>query len=422
MRKGYDKRTELAMEDLGMDLEEVRGNSLDFFAREGARLILTVAVNEEVKGFLGREWYERKETARRGYRNGKRKRTFQCGSGEVEVPVPRVSDSEVPFRSGIVSSWKKKSEALLATIPLLYVEGLSTRDFRRALKPLMGEAGFSKSTISRINQELKEQFKAWRKRDLSGEDLLVLFIDGVHMGTHQGRKEKDAILVAHGIRRDGTRVLLSVVYGGRECTDSWKSMLHDMIERGLKPPALVVSDGNPGLIRAVKDIWPGVARQRCTKHRTENVVKRIPKMRQEEVRNAVKKIFYANSLEEAQEAAKRFSDRYRNEFPEACRVLGTDLADCLTYYRFPPRWWKRIRTSNVIERAFKEVRRRTNVVGRFPTPMSALVIVWSVLEKDRLKWRGIHIDTDHERMAEEAVLLFKREPIEVRGFEWLEAA
>jgi transposase-like protein len=340
----------------------------------------------------------------------------------VNVDVPRVSDSDLPFRSAILSGWQKKSQALLEVIPLLYVEGLSTRDFKRALKPLLGEKGLSRSTVSRINQELKAEFGAWRKRDLSGEEILYLFLDGFYLGVHKGRKEKDAILVAHGVRRDGSRVLLSVMYGGRESADAWKGLLHDLVERGLKIPALAVSDGNAGLIRAIKDVLPTVPRQRCTKHRTENVLARVPKKRREEVRKMLNRIFHAADLDEALKAAERFSARYREEFPEACRVLGTDLSDCLTFLRFPPRHWKRIRTSNVIERAFKEVRRRTNVVGRFPTPISALTLVWSTIEQDRIIWRGIHMGEDYEKRITDAVIELKRTPIEVKGFEWLDAA
>jgi transposase-like protein len=307
-------------------------------------------------------------------------------------------------------------------IPQLYIEGLSTRDFKRALEPLLGETGLSRSTVSRINQGLKAGFASWRQRRLADEDVVYLFLDGFYLGVHQGRPEKDAILVAHGVRRDGSRVLLSVMYGGRECTDGWKGVVHDLVERGLKPPVLAVSDGNPGLIRALKDVLPGVPRQRCTKHRTTNVLARVPKKRQAEVNRALSAIFHAADLDEALKAAERFSACYRDEFPEACRVLGTDLADCLTFFRFPPRHWKRIRTSNVIERAFREVRRRTNVVGRFPTPVSAMLVVWSVIDHDRIKWRGLHMDAEQERRIGEAVIELEKAPIEVRGFEWLAAA
>jgi transposase-like protein len=196
-------------------------------------------------------------------------------------------------------------------IPCLYVEGLSTRDFNRALKPLWGSSGLSKSSISRANRALKESFTVWRKRNLSEENILYLFLDGYYLGLRQNSREKEGILVAHGVRKDGSRVLLSIHLGYRESTDSWKTVLYDLKQRGLTRPSLVVIDGSSGLNRALKEVWHDVPFNRCTKHKTANVLSRIPKKRQE------------------------------------------------------------------------EVRRRTNVIGRFPNEMSALSMVFGVLEEDR---------------------------------------
>lgn len=422
MRKRYSRKAQKAMDEVLGIGDRAGEHPLEFVAREGARLILTVAVEEEVAAFLGRDWYERRGEGAGGYRNGSRPRSFLGACGEVTVEVPRVRGAGAPFRPQVLERWPRRSEAVTEAIPLLFVEGLSTRDFDRALKPLMGTKGLSKSNVSRMNLPLKEAFQAWRKRDLSEEEVLFLFLDGFHLGVGLKRTDKIALLVAHGVRRDGSRVLLSVHLGGRESTESWKEVLHDLVDRGLKIPALVVSDGNAGLIRAVKEVWPGVARQRCTAHRMRNVLARVPRRRQEEIKKQVQRVFYANSLEEALEAAKAFSARYRDELPEACRVLGTDLQDCLTYFRFPPRHWKRIRTSNVIERTFREVRRRTNVTGRLPNALSALSLVWAVLEQDRLKWRGLHMDEHHHNLIALAVKSIEEDPIEINGFEWLEAA
>jgi transposase-like protein len=125
-----------------------------------------------------------------------------------------------------------------------------------------------------------------------------------------------------------------------------------------------------------------------------NALARVPKAHQGEVKRALRKIFYAPCLDEALEAVKTFAATYGKRFPTACGILAKDLADCLTFYRFPEMHWKRLRTSNVIERAFREVRRRTNVVGRFPGEMAALALIWATLEQDRLKWRGVQMDED----------------------------
>ena len=147
----------------------------------------------------------------------------------------------------------------------------------------------------------------------------------------------------------------------------------------------MISDGCPGLIRAVKETWPTAPRQRCIVHRIRNVLARVPKRDHQRVAPALNRIFYAASLEEALAAARAFAGHWQNVYPEATRLLGEDLADGLTFFRFPPRHWKRLRTSNGLERDFKEVKRRTRVIGRFPSEMAALSLVWTVLEQQAAK-------------------------------------
>jgi len=152
MEKGYHKGQELTMSRLGLSLEELAGQPLELFAREGAKLLLTVALEEEVTDRLMRRPYERSQGEIHGYRNGHRDRRISCGAGVIEVPVPRVSDTEEIFRSQLLEAWQRRSRLLEETIPLLYVEGLSTRDFKRALKSLWGESGLSRSSVSRANK------------------------------------------------------------------------------------------------------------------------------------------------------------------------------------------------------------------------------------------------------------------------------
>jgi putative transposase len=380
-------------------------------------MILEAALNEEVDAFLNRGWYERNPESGSGYRNGSRTRKLQCGSGEVEVRKPKIVGAKEPFQSQVLDRWQRRSEQLESVLPALYVEGLSTRDFKRALGPLLGESGLSRSSISRLNQALKASFAAWRKRDLSEEKVLYLFLDGFYLGVRKGGREKDALLIAHGVREDGSRVLLGVYLGGRESTESWKSSLQDLVDRGMVEPKLLITDGNPGLCRAMKEVLPGAARQRCTAHKTRNVLSRVKKSRQVEAKRALNNIFQAASLEDALKAASDFYRRYGKEFPTATEVLAKDLADCLTFYRFPESHWKRIRTSNVLERAFLEVRRRTDVIKRLPDEMSALALVFGVLEQDRMRWHGIKMGPE---IRQAIVLAFKRmheEPIRV---EWAE--
>jgi transposase-like protein len=210
---------------------------------------------------------------------------------------------------------------------------------------------------------------------------------------------------------------LHLSLGGSESTESWKGVLNDLVERGLRQPQLITVGGNPGLLKAIKDVWPEVARQRCAVHRIRNVLARVPKKRQDEVRKAVHRIFYAASLDDARDEAMQFLCRYSREFPTACETLANHLEECLTFYRFPERHWKHIRTRNVIERSFKEVKRRTRVVGRFPNETSALVMVFSLLEEERLKWQKVRMRAEDIAWIEKVSKALEQEAIRLEFLE-----
>lgn len=424
MRKWYRKSWGLTREELaeaGIELSGAEEDPIEALGRMGAKLVLASYLHAEVTEFLGAEPYER-TAGRRGSRNGVRRRGVSCGAGTVEIEYPKVRDTERPFRSQVLEAWQRQSRTLASTLPALYVEGLSTRDFERALSPLWEGAGLSRSSVSRANDQIKEGFETWRRRPLGQEEVVYLYLDGHYQGVRRGSSEKEAVLVAHGVTKEGEHVLLGVYLGAHETTEGWKLALRDLVQRGLVPPSLVISDGNPGLIRAVKETWPEVARQRCIVHRLRNVLARVPKKEQAALRRELNRIFYAASLEEALQGAEAFARRYQNTYTSAVETLGQDLSDCLTFFRFPPRHWRRLRTSNALERQFREVRRRTRVIGRFPTEISALSLIWSVLDQDASKWRGMLMDQEQIVLLEAAVQSFRREPIRVKGFEELLAA
>jgi len=384
---------------------------LDEIARRGAQFMLQVAAEQEIAEFLDRRPYEPLGD-KQGYRNGHRARTLTCGSGSFEVKLPKVKGAS-GFERKVIPAYQRSSERIQKTLPLLYAEGLSTRDFERALRPFWKKSGLSRSSVSRCNKELYDQFGTWRRRDLSGMKVMYLFLDGVMERVRFGTNDKEGVLVAHAILEDGSRELLAIHLGPRESEDSWRTVLNDLVERGLEEPKLVISDGCPGLIAAVKKTWREVPRQRCIAHKIRNVIGRVTKKEQPQLKKAVTKIFYAPSLNEAKIAVGRFIAKYGDRYPTACETLCKDIDDCLTFYAFPEVHWKRIRTSNVIERAFKEVRRRTRVVGRFPTEKSALVLIWASIEQDRLKWRGVKMSSSIFKGVVQAVEDLKKEPIRI---------
>ena len=419
MSELYDEMVPEASEET----KELWRMPLDDLAAYGAEVVLKVALDREVEAFLGRERYERREEARKGYRNGHaEERGIQTRAGSLRVRAPRVSGSAEPFQSRVLPRFARKSEAVISVIPKLYLEGLSTRDFRRTLQPLWKGSGLSRSSVSRCNRELKKEFEAWRRRDLSGEELLVIFADGFYVGMRRGTSGKDALLVVHGVRKDGSRVVLGMSVGGRESTEAWKLQFNDLRSRGLRASELLVVDGNPGLLRAARDVFPESALQRCIVHRMRNVLARVPRKHQHAVGTDLRRIFYAACEADALMAAAAFARKYAETFTGACEVLGTDLADCLVFYRFPEKYWKRIRTTNVIERAFREVRRRSDVIGRFPDETSALFLAWGVLEHARVHWHKLRVKPADVIQITEARRSLQEKPIVVRGFEELNAA
>jgi putative transposase len=175
--------------------------------------------------------------------------------------------------------------------------------------------------------------------------------------------------------------------------------------------------------KATKQVWKNVSSQGCTAHKTRKILNRVPRKEHKRVKHELVKIFHAVDLDAAITAVGAFLRKFGDEFPTACEALARDLEDCFTFYRFPEAHWKRIRTSNVIERAFKEVRRRTRVVGRFPNEKAALTLVWASIEHDRLKWRGVRVDPLMVKLATEAVDTLKKTPIHISAArKYLEAA
>lgn len=374
-------------------------NPLSVMAREGARMMLRVALEEEMTEALGRDLYERTKGAS-GHRNGSKQRTVKLSCGDITIPMPKARGLEEPLRSKVLPPYQTRMKELEEAIPLLYMNGLSTRKVKRSLGKILGKKGLSHSTIGNITAKVVSEFNAWKKRDLSGFSVLYLVIDGIRLGVRTDTKEKEAVLAATAFLEDGRREVLGVSLGNRESTASWKGFLEEMRERGLKDPLLIVVDGCPGALRALDEAFPGVEVQRCTKHRMENVLEKVLKADREEVRDDLRRVFYAPTLEHSKEAARLFEKKWRN-YPSAVECLLTDLDRCQTYYKFPIAHWKRIRTTNAIERCFREVRQRVRGIGRFKDEQRALATVWWLINDAQKRWYGV-------RMTKEAMEILNR--------------
>jgi transposase-like protein len=193
-----------------------------------------------------------------------------------------------------------------------------------------------------VTECLSEDFEAFRKRDLSGEQLLYLELDGTYLRYHQGTEKKEPILVATGYRIDGTRVLLHIGPGNRESYENWKGLLHEMVARGLNVPLLIVTDGNPGVLKAIEELFSKSLKQRCQRHRLENILGKAPKEVSEELKAAVLESFHADDYEDGLEKGREVIKRYSHRFPSAMKCMEETLEDCLQVLKLPQAHHKRL--------------------------------------------------------------------------------
>ena len=262
----------------------------------------------------------------------------------------------------------------------MYVNGTSTRKVKKALKAVTGERlKLSKSTVSRITKSLVVDFKDWKKKDLSDLKVSYLFFDAIRVGMRIGGKSTDSVMIAYAILEDGSFSVLSIDISHSESNKSWGRFISDLKARGLKDPILSISDGNHGVINSIESNFPTSLRQRCVKHKMENILDAVPKENHAELRKKLNTIFYgATSLEQAKLFFKEFKKTYGSKFPSAISILESDIDQCLTFYLFPRNHWLKIRTSNKLERLNLEIRRRLNPIGRHPSEEGCLALIYQV--------------------------------------------
>ena len=359
------------------------------FVGRVARYMLQTAIEEEATAFLGRGHYRRGDRQRIGWRNGYEPKQVQSEAGLLELAIPQLRGTEERFQPMGPTRVGNRTEELEALVRGMYVRGLSTQDVSALYRETFGASRLSKSTVSRVTQQLNQDFDAWRRRDLSELPIVYLFLDGQYHAARQGTDEKEGVLSAYALLEDGRPVLLHLDLGPRESSDAWLSFLQDLTARGLKDPLLVVMDGAPGLVKAIKRVWPHAYRQRCQVHKMRNILSKLPRMMQPKMKALVHQVFrapsYAVAIKRGRDLIARFKDRYT----AAMECLERDLEECVTHLRFPEDHHQRIRTTNRLERLNGESRRRTKVIPRFPTERSCLTLLYASLRTASKHWRGI---------------------------------
>lgn len=353
-------------------------------AKEFRRRFIERALEAERDLLIGCKYYER-ASERKDYRNGYWRRWITVKDGRLEIRMPRMRG--LRYESGIIPRYKQRVDEVDSALLKVFLYGASTRLAGEALRPLLGE-GVSAQTISNIARSLDEDLRRYHRRRVE-DRYLYLFLDGIILKTRTGfGAQKKAVLVAYGIKVDGRRELIDFTVANAESEKRWWRFLNDLYRRGLTGEALglVVTDGNPGLENAVDLVWPFVKRQRCWAHKLRNVANYLKRKHVERCMKETAAIYKAHNRKEAEQAYGKWHKKWAPLAPKATKCLEKDLEELLNFYNCPKEIWVKVRTTNVIERAFREVRRRTRPMSCFNNVQSIERIVYAKLTHLNEQW------------------------------------
>jgi len=361
--------------------------------RLGTERLIQEMLEQEVTDYLGREHYQRRDAGQehRGYRNGYEPGRVDTAEGVIQVQVPQVRETATTYRSRLMAFLHGNSDVLERLVVEMYARGLSTRDIEDALEEATGTRLLSRTAVSELTDSLWQEYEAFSQRDLSGFEVQYLFLDAVYESLRQQGGGKEGLLCAWAICADGRRVMLHLALGNKESYENWLAFLRDMLGRGLPTPVMITTDGAPGLIRAVEEVFGKSLRQRCLAHKIRNVLGKVPESAQQEVKAAVQAAYYAPDQEVAEMIAAGVLNKYQALYPAAMKSFQDDWHACIAYLRCPKVHHQRIRTTNLLERSFLEQRRRTKTIPRFFTEKSCLKLVFATLWRASHRWCNVRM-------------------------------
>lgn len=345
-------------------------------------LLLNGAMKIEREQFLGASSHERSEE-RRGYANGYKPKEVQTRMGSLALKVPQVRG--LSFYPQSIEKGTRSEKALKLAIAQMYLEGVSTRRVQDITERLCGYE-ISSTQVSRVTQELDEQFEIFRNRPLG--EVCYLILDATYLKVrHNGTVIDMAILLAYGVTPLGNKEILGASASLSEAEVHWREFLQQLISRGMCGVRLGISDDHSGLKKARMSVFPSVPWQRCQFHLCQNAQSYAPKKSMRtEIAEVMREIFNSPTLEIAQEMKRRAIEKYTKKAPEFAKWLEENVDEGLTVYQFPKEHWKKIRTSNGMERVNREIKRRTRVAVLFPNKESALRLVTGVIIEIHEEW------------------------------------
>jgi transposase-like protein len=370
-------------------------DAIERVMRERIRDTIERLVREELDTVLGATKSARVGDQRQGYRHGTRPRTLTTSLGPVTFTLPRARVEESDgttreWRSTIVPRYQRRTARVDAALVGVYLTGSNTRRIKGALAPLLRGGPLGKDAISRVVGRLQSDFEAWRTRDLSGEDVAYLFLDGwypvVRIGKHRARV---AILVTLAVRTTGERVVLDLRLVGQETAAGWADAIAALTSRGLRAPALAIIDGNAGLARALTEAWPKIDLQRCVVHKLRNLEAKAPVKLREEVAEDFRRMLYAETATAVAKDRVAFTKKWRLRCPAVAKSFEEAGDELFTFLRYPTAQWRALRTTNALERINEEFRRRTKTQAMLPSEDAVLLLLFGLLMSGQIRSRKL---------------------------------
>ena len=314
------------------------------------------------------------------------------GKTEIAVPRARLNSSDgktTEWKSQALRGYQRRTVAADALIASTYLSGTNTRRVRRALKALFGGA-VGKDVVSRVWRKVKSDWDAWNTRSLSDEPIVRLILDGTVVRVRLDRKATSiSLLVVLGVRHDGQKVLLAIKQMGGESTAAWRTVLDDLIKRGLRRPELLIIDGGAGLESAIAAVWDDVPVQRCTVHKHRNLLAHAPERLHEEITAGYNDMIYAATREEIETRRKAFIRKWRLKHRAIADSLEEAGDRLFTFSRLPQSQWRSVRTTNAIERLHEEFKRRIKTQTVLPSADTAAMLFWALLASGQISMRKV---------------------------------
>jgi transposase-like protein len=370
--------------------------SLDEIARVGARRLLVEALNLEVEEYIKQNKAQVDDQGHRlVVRNGHGKsRSVTMGSGAVEVECPRVDDRRdgEKFSSNILPPYLRKSPKVESLLPILYLKGLSTNNFKSALSEILGEGtmGLSPASIVKLKKIWDVEFEKWNKRIIT-KKYVYMWADGVNVQVRLGEDKKVCLLVIIGATEDGDKELLAVHPGYRESTDSWLVVMRSLIDRGMLAPMVAAGDGALGFWSALRQCkgFEKTEEQRCWVHKIANVLDKLPKRLQSDAKTLLHEMMNANTEADAKKTRDQFEKLFVEKYPKAVECLTKSWSELVTFFHYPAAHWLHLRTTNPIESSFATVKLRTKVTKGAGSKETAAVMAFKLLNECQKKWRRL---------------------------------